>query len=134
MNSYFKEVDQAGGIIRLMCEATISNQKFDNQSVLIERTVPENAEGICDIRDKAWLEAYPNPVLGITVEDVLTMAQGRNGEFVPRRIAYLKDQFAKQDPNQATFVAKIEGKVVGFIVPRIDEQNHRRTVAVTAPE
>jgi hypothetical protein len=40
---------------------------------------------------------------------------------VPRRIAYLKDQLSKEDgTNETTFVAKLDGKEVGFIAPRID--------------
>jgi aminoglycoside phosphotransferase (APT) family kinase protein/ribosomal protein S18 acetylase RimI-like enzyme len=118
-----------------MSEATMTKPEFDREAVTIERAVPDDAEIICDIRDRAWLEAYPNAELGITSEDVRTMAQGREGEFVPRRIAYLKEQFGKDDPNQTTFVAKAAGKVVGFIDPRIDEQNHRRVGAIyVAPE
>jgi GNAT superfamily N-acetyltransferase len=113
----------------------MTKPEFDREAVVIERAVPDDAEIICDIRDRAWLEAYPNAELGITVEDVRIMAQGREGEFVPRRIAYLKEQFGKDDPNQTTFIAKAGGKVVGFIDPRIDEQNHRRVGAIyVAPE
>lgn len=110
--------------------------EFDSQAVTIERAVPDDAETICDIRDRAWLEAYPNAELGITVDDVRLMAQGPKGEYVPRRIAYLKEQFAKEDgTGETTFVAKVDGKVVGFIDPRIDEQNRRRVGAIyVAPE
>ena len=64
------------------------------------------------------------------------MAQGPNGEYVPRRIAYLKEQLAKEnDTGETTFVAKIDGRVVGFINPRIDEQGHRRVGAIyVSPE
>jgi ribosomal protein S18 acetylase RimI-like enzyme len=104
--------------------------------VTIERAVPENAETICDIRDRAWLGAYPNAELGITVDDVRLMAQGPNGEYVPRRIAYLKEQLSKEDgTGETTFVAKVDGEVIGYIDPRIDEQNHRRVGAIyVAPE
>ena len=109
--------------------------EYDPGTVKIERAVPDDAETICDIRDRAWLKAYPNDELGITVDDVRLMAQGPNGEYVPRRIAYLKEQFGEDDSAETTFVAKLDGKVVGFIDPRIDEQNRRRVGAIyVAPE
>lgn len=115
---------------------TIVKPEFDSLLISVERAVPSEAETICDIRDRAWLEAYPNAELGITVDDVRLMAKGPNGEYVPRRIAYLKEQFNNEDrADENTFVAKLDGKVVGFIDPRIDEQGHRRVGAIyVAPE
>jgi ribosomal protein S18 acetylase RimI-like enzyme len=119
-----------------MSEATMAKPEFDSQSVKIERAIPDDAEVICDIRDRAWLKAYPNAELGITAEDIRINAQGRDGEFVPRRVAYLKEQFAKDDGiGLTTFVAKVDNKVIGYVDPRIDEQNHRRIDAIyVAPE
>jgi len=110
--------------------------EIDKNSVMVERATPEDAEAICDIRDKAWLETYPNAELGITEDDIRLNAQGPNGEFVPRRIAYLKEQFAKDDGSGiGTFVAKVEGKVVGYSDPHIDERGRRRIGAMyVAPE
>jgi ribosomal protein S18 acetylase RimI-like enzyme len=119
-----------------MSEATMAKPEFDSQSAKIERAIPDDAEVICDIRDRAWLKAYPNAELGITAEDIRINAQGRDGEFVPRRVAYLKEQFAKDDGiGLTTFVAKVDNKVIGYVDPRIDEQNHRRIDAIyVAPE
>lgn len=119
-----------------MSETTISKPEADKLAVEIERAKPEDAETICDIRDRAWIEAYPNDELGITAEDIKLNAQGRNGEFIPRRIAHLKDQFAQDDgTGLTTFVAKVEGKVVGYIDSQVDEQKRRQISAVyVAPE
>lgn len=119
-----------------MSEATAVNPEFDSRSVVIERAVPDDAQVICDIRDRAWLIAYPNTELGITADDIRVNAQGRDGEFVPRRIAYLKEQFAKDDGiGLTTFVARVGGAVVGYVDPRIDEQNRRCIGAIyVAPE
>ena len=119
-----------------MSEANMAKPEFDSQSVVIQRAVPDDAEIICDIRDRAWLKAYPNAELGITADDIRVNAQGRDGEFVPRRIAYLKDQFAKDDgTGLTTFIAKVDDKVMGYVGPRVDEQNHRRIGAIyVAPE
>lgn len=119
-----------------MSESGITTQKLNKPHIEIVRATPNDAETICDIRDRAWLEAYPNVELGITVDDIKLNAQGQDGEFIPRRIAYLKDQLAKDDgPGLATLVAKVGSKVVGYINPRIDEQGRRHIGAIyVAPE
>ena len=101
-------------------------QELTRPSVEIERAVPDDAEIICDIRDRAWIDAYPNTDLGITREDIEINAKGLHGEFVPRRIAYLKDNLAKADrPDGATFVAKNDGRIVGFVDPSIEDGKRR---------
>src|SRR6185437_9754432 len=92
----------------------------------IEQARPEDAEAICDIRDRAWLATYPNAQLGITKEDVVLMAQGPDQIFLKNRIAYLKSELAKKDRgNEITFVAKVADKVVGYVDPFTDEQGHK---------
>lgn len=119
-----------------MNEADAVMPELDKPLVEIERAEPENAEVICDIRDRAWLETYPNDKLGITREDILLMAKGPNSEYVPRRIAFLKEQFAKNDgTGTGTFVAKVESQVVGYTTLDIDELGRRRIGAMyVAPE
>ncbi len=53
----------------------------------IKLASPDDAAVICQIRDEAWLDSYPNQDLGITKEQIRVNAQGKHGEFVPRRIA-----------------------------------------------
>lgn len=107
----------------------------ENQTVEIEKAVPDDAEIICDIRDKAWIDTYPNPELGITAQDIEINAKGLHGEFVPRRIAYLKDKLTKPErADGATFVAKIDGKVVGFVDPSIEDGKRRIGSIYVAPE
>lgn len=119
-----------------MNEANTPKQEIEKLPVEIVRAVPDDAEIICDIRDRAWLDTYPNEELGISSDDIRVNAQGREGEFVPRRIAFLKEQFAKDDETGiTTLVAKVDGQIVGYIDPRIDEQNHHRIGALyVAPE
>lgn len=98
------------------------NQKPDSQAVKVERAIPGDAEIICDIRDKAWLEAYPNEALGITVEDIRIRAQGKNGEITPKRIIYWKKDIEKDDGvKQTTFVARVDGEVKGYVAPRLED-------------
>ena len=123
------------GYNSFMSETPFKAQEFDKQSVAIQQAVPEDAEIICDIRDRAWIKAYPNPELGITAEDIKVNAQGQNGEFVPRRVAYLKEKLAQLDrPDGDTFVAKVNGKVVGYVDPSIEDGKRRIGAIYVAPE
>ncbi len=113
----------------------MTKPEFDKPAVAIERAVPSDAEAICDIRDRAWLKAYPNAELGITVDDIRVNAQGREGEFVPRRIAYLKEKLAQADrPDGATFVARADGKTIGFVDPSIEDGKRRIGAIYVSPE
>jgi ribosomal protein S18 acetylase RimI-like enzyme len=87
----------------------------------IELAAPEDAELICRIRDEAWIETYPNAELGITAENVRMNAQGRNGEFVPRRIAWFKKKIAEPGDDWVAYVGKIDDVVRGFIVATRDD-------------
>ncbi|CAN5629808.1 hypothetical protein BH23PAT2_BH23PAT2_05180 [soil metagenome] len=113
----------------------MSKHEFDSQSVEIERAAADDAEIICDIRDKAWLEAYPNAELGITRRDIKRNAQGLNGEFVPKRVAYMKEQFTSQKNGLTTYVARQNKTVVGYVSPSIDGQSRPSIGALyVAPE
>ncbi|MDB5184794.1 MAG: N-acetyltransferase [Candidatus Saccharibacteria bacterium] len=119
-----------------MTETPLHEHTFDKTQVIVERAVPADAAVMCDIRDRAWLAAYPNPELAITEADILLNAKGPNGQFVPRRIAYLEQQIAAEDGiHDITMVAKVGGKVLGFVNPSRDEQNRRRIGALyVSPE
>ncbi len=109
--------------------------KFDDRMVEIQKAVAGDAETICQIRDSAWVDAYPNPELGITAVDVKLMAQGRDGEFVPRRIAYLKEKLAQENHSDgATFVANVDGKTVGFVDPSIEDGRRRIGAIYVLPD
>lgn len=113
----------------------MTKQEAESSPVEIERAIPNDAEIICDIRDRAWVDAYPNTELGITAKDIEINAKGLHGEFLPRRIAYLKDKLTVADrPDGATFVAKIEGKLVGFVDPSIEDGKRRIGAIYVAPE
>ncbi len=103
--------------------------------IRIERAKPEDAEIICDIRDRAWLQTYPNAGLGITEEDIRLNAQGMNGVFLPRRIAYLKKKLSSDTSDVTIYVAKVEEEVIGYIDPYIDDSGDGHIGAIyVAPE
>lgn len=101
-------------------EQLTSMNETNESEITIERATPQDAEVICDIRDRARIAAYPNEALGITADDVALMAQGPGGEFLARRIAHLKEQFADRE-RLDTLVARQGDDVVGFVTPEVDE-------------
>lgn len=122
-------------MISIMSETTTTIQEQINQPIEIEKAKPNDAEVICDVRDRAWIDAYPNVELGITDKDIEVNAKGLHGEFLPRRIAYLKEKLAETErADGATFVAKVDGKVVGYVDPSIEEGKRRIGAIYVEPE
>lgn len=97
----------------------------ENKTVEIVKATPDDAEIICDIRDRAWIDAYPNPELGITARDIEINAKGLRGEFVPKRIAWFKDKLAKNDGNWICFVAQINNVARGFVVASTEDDGKK---------
>ncbi len=101
------------------------NHEIKNE-VTIEFAGPEDAETICNIRDEAWIDAYPNPELGISAEQIELNARGPENRFLINRIKHLKQELAEpQSRDYPLFVAKQNGKVIGFVNPEIDEKGHK---------
>lgn len=101
------------------------NQKLDDPVIKILRATLDDAEIICDIRDRAWIEAYPNAELGITAKDIEINAKGLHGEFVPKRIAWFKDKLAKNDENWICYVAQINNVARGFVVASTEDDGRK---------
>lgn len=104
--------------------------------VKIDRAKPEDAAIICDIRDRAWVQTYTNTERGISAEQILLNAQGSDGVFLPRRIAYMQRVLADNiDKDVTTYVAKNNNQIVAYIEPLIDEDAKQWISAVyVAPE
>lgn len=100
-------------------------QEQDNPVVEIVKATPDDAEIICDIRDRAWIEAYPNAKLGITAKDIEINAKGLHGEFVPKRIAWFKDKLAKNEDSWICFVAQTNNVNVGFVVASKEDDGRK---------
>ncbi len=96
-----------------------------SKATIIKIAVPDDAEIICDIRDRAWIDAYPNPELGITAKDIEINAKGLNGEFVPKRIAWFKDKLAKNDENWICYTAQVDNFTRGFVVASTEDDGKK---------
>ncbi len=81
----------------------------------VELAKSNDATVICTIRDTAWIDTYPNPALGITKQDIVRLAKGRNNDFEPRRIEYLRKYIESQnDKTHTVIMATTQGKSVGY--------------------
>jgi len=115
-----------------MSEATINTPEFDNQTLFIDRATVEDVEQIEKVRREGWLSAYPNEELGISYEDIRQELEGVNGELIAQTVNRWRKGI-EADVNssvRANYVARLNGKVVGFVAPRIDENGQRRVGAL----
>lgn len=71
------------------------------------------------MQTNTWLATYPDAKLGITEDDIRRRIIGKDRELLKRRISDWREGIAKDGPTKTTYVAKVDGKVVGFTLPLI---------------
>jgi GNAT superfamily N-acetyltransferase len=105
-----------------MNESSVATAEHDSHAVIVERAVPADAEAIMTIKLNAWLGAYVNEAEGVTADDL----RKKFGDL-PTAIANWKRGIASETEHsdRATFVAKVDGHVVGFAAP-CNEGGQRR--------
>ncbi len=108
----------------------------DQPSISIEKASPDDAEAIVEIRRQGWLSAYPNPDYGISYENVRKRIEGENGEHLAiaaeRWHKGIKEDMASG--RRANFVAKLNGKVVGYTAPHVINGQQRLGALYVLPE
>lgn len=97
-----------------MTETVAEMHEDDNETVVIERAVPDDAEAISDLLRRTWQATYPNKEAGITEEDIRLRTEGRNGERIPQNIDRWRKHIEADDINSAVFVARAHGVVAGM--------------------
>jgi ribosomal protein S18 acetylase RimI-like enzyme len=78
----------------------------------------EDAEGIVAVHKASWIATYPNKELGITKEEI----EARNWNN-PKRVESLRSLASSENVYERLWVAKEYGKVVGYAVGKIKEDN-----------
>ncbi len=92
--------------------------------ITINKATVDDAKAIRDIQAITWLATYPNSALGITRQAIRERIEGANGEKIAGRITKWCSILETSGPGIGqTYVARIDGKVVGFGSARIDENN-----------
>lgn len=89
-------------------------RSISTSDIVIATATIDDIAAIYDVRLKTWLATYPNKKLRITAEDLRITIEGRHGEKREERIKIHKERILKAPRDDAVFVAKKDGKVVGF--------------------
>ncbi|MEO5949609.1 MAG: GNAT family N-acetyltransferase [Candidatus Saccharimonas sp.] len=117
-----------------MSETATTEQEFDSQSVIVERAIPTDAEGIFEVQRCTWLATYPNADAGITEEDIRVRLEGKNGELIPQKVERCRNGIEATNNERATFVVHDNGRVVGFVAPVIRDGQRRIGAIYVLPE
>jgi ribosomal protein S18 acetylase RimI-like enzyme len=115
-----------------MTEILADMHEQDKTSVIIERAVPGDATAIMTLKRDAWLGAYVSEENGISEEDIRkkfsdqTLAEG---------IANWEKGIATEtgEGERVTYVAKMNGEVVGYTSPCIEDGQRRIGAMYVAP-
>lgn len=116
-----------------MSESTFSEPELENSNIETERAVPEDAEAIMRIKCAGWIQAYVNEEHGITLDDI-------KRQFTDEVFAEGVERWRKgiaEDVNasrRATFVARKDGEVLGFVAPVLMQDGRRRLGAMYVDE
>jgi GNAT superfamily N-acetyltransferase len=116
-----------------MSETTLDKQELESQSLVVERAMPEDAEAIMILKREAWLDAYANEQLGITVDDI---RKKFTDDMLAEGIENWKHGIASEaeGSERMTFVARIDGKVVGYTSPVIEDGRRRIGAMYISPD
>ena len=114
-----------------MSEAPLVTPEQDSPTIIIDQATPSDVEDIVEIRKQGWLSAYPNEELGITEDDIRKRIEGEHGEVIRLAIERWREGLKTETGLKRTsFVARLNGKVVGFTAPRITDDSQRRVGAL----
>lgn len=100
------------------------------QAIVVEPARPDDATAITDVQRQAWLDAYPSPEQGITREEIRLRVEDNQGQPHPENTRKWERSIKLTGTTRATFVARSQGQVVGFIVPKIKKNGQRRIMAL----
>lgn len=101
-----------------------------SREIPITEALPDDAEGIREVTRLGWLATYPSEEYGITREDIeAVFARGDNPAGAIRR-----RRLIAEDESTRYWVAKDEGKVVGFIIGRKAEDRNSMGALYVLPE
>ena len=103
----------------------------ENSRVKIEKETVQDFDEVHSIWHKTWLATYPNEVIGVTKEDINKYFTDR---YTTDKIQELKDEVVNPKDGIHSFVAKVNGKVVGHFVFMDEGENDRLESIFILPE
>ena len=116
-----------------MSEANTKTQEFNAKSLVIDRALRGDARPIMMLKRAAWLDAYPNEENGITIDDI---RKKFSDDMMPAAIENWEKGIANEveGGDRATFVARLDGEVVGFTSPCIEDGKRRIGALYVSPD
>ncbi len=94
---------------------------------VLEQTAEDVLETTHLLRD-TWLETYPNDEYKITKEEILQRFDESNPKFQER--IEKRKQTVNQDPADHSWIAKLDGKIVGFCSANKKDVNRLQAIYV----
>ncbi len=90
---------------------------------------PGDGTEIGEIQKRCWLEFYPDPSVGLTVEDIETKKYG-----TPEQIGKWEKTIEAQGDRKQIFVAREDEKIVGYSVATKNADQHEVAAIYVQPE
>lgn len=111
---------------------TVKPEK-DKSIAIIERAKPEDAKAILTLKRDAWLSAYVSDEHAVTREDIYKKL---TDEDIEKAAAEWGQGIAEEteDGERITFVARLDGKVVGYTQPCVEDGQRRLGAMYVSPE
>lgn len=117
-----------------MNEAITINPENESTKVSIELAVADDAEAIAHIQRKTWIDTYPNKDYDITEQDIIDKFDDSGSQSMAGRVERFRRSIESRDENHEFFVAKLDGRVIGFIMPNLNNGQHRLGGLYVLPE
>jgi GNAT superfamily N-acetyltransferase len=110
------------------------NSSLENKNKIkieISEETVEDVEAVQEVFRVTWIDTYPNEEAGVSREDVEDFVAKR---VTPEFIQRLKEYIPKYGPKENCFVAKVDGKVVGFCYAKVLEDRNYLQAIYVLPE
>ena len=88
--------------------------KEESMQVIIERAIGEDALGLRQVQRETWLQTYANEQTGITPDDIAWYFDSFRKSLSENSLKRTSRELQEQKLGEVAFVAKLNGKVIGF--------------------
>lgn len=85
-----------------------------------------DAEPICEVVARSWLNTYLNPDRGITQQLLRSHQYEQDGSLRTEKLEDMRQRIATSGSERQVFVARKLGEIVGVVAPKIEDNGHRR--------
>ena len=94
----------------------------------IDRARPGDGRGIEQVRKEAWIATYPDPGVGLTLEDIMTVQFDS-----PEKLAKWDTKIEGQGNDNRIWVVRENETIIGFAVAQKTEAKHELNAIYISP-